>query len=193
LSLSARSSDFELMQRVANYDSRALELLYNRYSPLLYTLIKKIAGEEEKAEIILTEVFVIIWKKTASHFDLQMQNVYSWIITLARNKAVDYIKREKNELPSYTDEYEDKYIIPHQGKGDPLDLSSALSIKDAIENSLNLLTEAQQYVVYLGYYKGLSQEEIAAKLNIPLPTVRAKIKQALNNLRDNLRAGIPNE
>ena len=61
---SASSTDLELMTRVVSNDSKALEALYNRYSPLLYTLIKKITGDEKTAEEVLADVFVIIWRKS---------------------------------------------------------------------------------------------------------------------------------
>jgi RNA polymerase sigma-70 factor (ECF subfamily) len=93
LQLNANSPDIDVMKRVAAYDSKALEILYNRYAPLLYTLIKKIAVEKILAEEILTEVFVIIWRRVEL-FDVYSGNVYTWLITLARNKAVDTVRRK---------------------------------------------------------------------------------------------------
>ena len=195
MALNIPSTDIDLMQRVVAYDSKALEALYNRYSPLLYTLIKKIVSDEEAAEEVLSDVFVIIWRK-ANRFDFSTGNVYSWLISLTRNKAVDFLKRSKegNEQRLYTDEYENKFILPHLSHAiDQLDIKTALSIKSNVEAALNKLTDAQQYVIYLAYYEGLTQKEIAEKLNIPLPTVKSKIKIALSNLRDNLIKGDSND
>ncbi len=189
--LNANSTDIEVMQRVAAYDSKALEILYTRYSPILYTLIKKIAGDAAFAEEILTEVFVIIWRKV-NLFDIYSGNVYTWLITLARNKAVDMTRRKlKNlKMPEYTEEYEDRFIVPKLSKQiDALDLTTALSIKKSVESALNKLTDAQQYVIYLAYYEGLTQKEIAEKLNIPYVTVKSKIKIASVNLREFLLKG----
>jgi len=193
LALNISSTDIELMQRVSSNDSKALEVLYNRYSSLLYTLIKKIVKEEKTAEDILSEIFVIIWRK-ADQFDFNSGNVYTWLVTLARNKAVDSLKRSQlpknHEIEIYNDVYENKYIIPHLSNFiDPLDIRTAFSIKDDVEAALNKLTDAQQYVIYLAYYEGLTQKEIAEKLNIPLSTVKSKIKIALSNLRENLVKG----
>ncbi len=189
--LNANSTDIEVMQRVAAYDSKALEILYNRYSPILFTLIKKIASDAAFAEEILTEVFVIIWRKV-NLFDIYSGNVYTWLITLARNKAVDMVRRTRKNLkmPEYTEEYEDKFIVPKLSKQiDALDLTTALSIKNSVESALNKLTDAQQYVIYLAYYEGLTQKEIAEKLNIPYVTVKSKIKIASVNLREFLLKG----
>ena len=188
--LDANSPDIEVMQRVASYDSKALEILYNRYSPVLYTLIKKIVTEKSEAEEILTEVFVIIWRKVHL-FDIHSSNVYTWLITLARNKAVDTLRRKNGfDMPGYTDEYEDEFIVPKLSKNiDPLDLKTTLSIKDSVETALNKLTDAQRYVLYLAYYEGFTQREIAEKLNIPYSTVKSKIKIASTNLKEYLLKG----
>jgi len=191
LAVNTSSTDLELMRRVASGDSKALEALYNRYSPVLYTVIKKIVNDEKIAEEVLADVFVIIWQKS-KQFDFNLANVYTWLITLARNKAVDTNRRMHSDATSinYSDEFEDQFIIPNLSPAiDPLDLKTALSLKDNIELALNNLTDAQQYVIYLAYYEGLTQKEIAVKLNIPLPTVKSKIKIALSNLKENLIKG----
>jgi len=178
------------MKRVSSYDSKALEILYNRYSPLLYTLIKKTVKEKELAEEILTEVFVIVWRKIQL-FDVYKGNVYTWLVTLARNKVVDTLRRSRgSNLPEYNDEYEDEFIVPKLSKNiDPLDVKTALSIKDSFEVALNRLTDAQKYVLYLAFYEGFTQREIAEKLNIPYSTVKSKIKIASTNLKEFLLKG----
>jgi RNA polymerase sigma-70 factor (ECF subfamily) len=188
MSVNTTSTDSELMQRVHMNDSKALEALYNRYSPLLYTLIKKIVADEEVAKDVLSDVFVIIWRKI-DLFDFNLNNVYTWIVTLTRNKAIDTIRRDRNssEMETYNDEYENTNIIPKLSPtSDPLDIEIATNIKDGIEAALNNLTGAQQFVINLAYYEGLTQKEIAERLKIPVPTVKSKIKIALSNLKDNL-------
>ena len=191
MSVNTTSTDIELMQRVHVNDSKALEALYNRYSPLLYTLIKKIVTDEDVAKDVLSDVFVIIWRKI-DLFDFNSNNAYTWIVTITRNKAVDTIRRARNssEMEPYNDEYENKEIIPKLSQTfDPLDLETANNIKDGIEAALNKLTDAQKFVINLAYYEGLTQKEIAERLKIPVPTVKSKIKIALSNLKDNLIKG----
>jgi RNA polymerase sigma-70 factor, ECF subfamily len=176
------------MQRVLQSDSKALEVLYNRYSPLLYTLIKRIISDEETAEEVLAEAFVIVWKKV-EQFDFDSDNVYTWLVTLTRNKAVDTLRRRRNpeSAVEYSDELEDNFILPHiSPKTEPIELGTVLKIKPGLEKALATLTDAQAYVLSLGFYDGLTEEEIAAKLKIPLPTVKSKIKVTLSHLRDNL-------
>lgn len=185
-------TDLELFRKISAYDSRALETLYDRYSPILFTVIKRIVMEESLAEEVLTEVFAIIWRKM-DHFDFSTGNVYAWLVLLARNKAVDFQRRNRTQnalAEEYTEEYENTFIIPRLSKGiDQLDLESALNVKGNVEMALNKLTDAQKYVIYLAFYEGYTQAAIAEKLNIPLPTVKSKIQIALGNLRDNLIKG----
>lgn len=182
-------SDIELMHEIARFESRALEELYDRYSPLLYTIIKKISPDQASAEKILVEVFAIIWRKIQK-FNFKTGNVFSWLITLARNKAVDSLRRDRSTVSSvqnYDDEYEDNFILPTFAKEmDSLDFNTALTIKPKIERSLAKLTDTQKYVLHLAYYEGFTIDEIADKLNVPVETVRGKVMTALHSLRDYL-------
>ena len=191
MSINSPSSDSELMQRVHVNDSKALEALYNRYSAILYTLIKKIVTDEEIAQDVLSDVFVIIWRKI-DLFDFNSNNVYTWIISITRNKAIDTIRRAKNlsEMEPYSEEYENNYIIPKLSQtNDPVDLETAMNIKGDVESALDKLTDAQKFVIYLAYYEGLTQKEIADRLKIPVSTVKSKIKIALVHLKNNIVKG----
>ena len=184
-------TDLEIMKKVASYDSKALEVLYNRYSTILYTLIKTIVSDEKLAEEVLSDVFVIIWRKI-NRFDFRKGNVYTWLITLARNKAVDTIrvKRSGVETEPYSDEYENKFILPVLEPVEKnLELKDALNRTVKMQKAMEELTDAQQYVIHLAYFEGLTESEIASKLNIPVPTVKSKIRIALTNLKENLSKG----
>jgi RNA polymerase sigma-70 factor (ECF subfamily) len=148
-------------------------------------LVKRIVIEKEIAEEILADIFLIIWQKS-SMFDINSGNLYSWLISLTRNKALDWVRREKSLIiDEYNDEYENTFIISNVSS---LILSSDLyktfSGGEKIYSAFHNLTEAQQYVLSLAYYDGLSESEIAAKLNIPLLTVKSKIRVALNTVKD---------
>ena len=180
-------ADIELFQKISNRDSKALESLYDRYSPVLYTLVKRIVVDKEVAEEILADIFVIIWQKS-SMFDINSGNLYSWLINLSRNKALDFIRREKSLITDeYNDEYENVFIIPSISTLIPSnDLDKTFSNREKIYSAVHNLTEAQQYVLSLAYYDGLTESEIAKKLNIPLLTVKSKIRVALNSVKENL-------
>lgn len=182
-------TDLEIMQKISKYDSRALEELYERYSDVVYTLVKKISPNQSTADEVFVEIFASIWRRIEK-FDFETGNVYTWIITLARNRAVDSLRRSRNSaatLEPYTDEYEDFYILPTLARDiDTLDIKTAKRVKDKVEKALAKLTDAQKYVIHLSYYDGYTLDEIADKLNIPVETVRTKVLTAMHSLRDNL-------
>lgn len=192
--MDSQLTDIELFQKISNRDSKALESLYDRYSPVLYTLVKRIVVEKEIAEEILSDIFVIIWQKS-SMFDVNSCNLYSWLINLARNKALDFIRREKSLIvDEYNDEYENNFIIPKISTLIPSnDLDKTFNSREKIYSAVHSLTEAQQYVFSLAYYDGLTESEIAEKLNIPLLTVKSKIRVALDSVKENLQKRAPND
>ncbi|MDP2365989.1 MAG: sigma-70 family RNA polymerase sigma factor [Ignavibacteria bacterium] len=183
-------TDIEIIQRINNRDSKALEVLYDRYSPVLYTLVKRIVDEKSKAEEILAEIFVIIWQKSYQ-YDLKSNNLYSWLINLSRNKTLDINRRESLLIDEeYNDDYEDNYIIPKLSSHIPAnDLVRTFNKRENLYSAFHSLTEAQQYVLSLAYYDGLTESEIAKKLNIPLLTVKSKIRVALNSVKENIARG----
>jgi len=185
--LDTKLTDIELIQRISNRDSKALEALYDRYSPVLYTLVKKIVNDKSKAEEVIAEIFVILWQKS-SKIVVNSDNLYSWLINFTRNKALDFIRRESALIADeYNDEYQDKFIFPNLSAFvPPNDLEQTFNRRDKIYSAFHNLTEAQQYVLSLAYYEGLSESDIASKLNIPLLTVKSKIRVALNSVKENL-------
>lgn len=180
-------NDIELFKRILNKDSKALEALYDRYSPVLFTFIKRIVNDTAIADGVLADVFVIIWQKT-SKLNFEHHNPYAVLINLCRNKALDTLRRAQNiELPEYTGDFEDEFILPKLSIHTPQnDLSKILPNREKIQFAIHSLTEAQQYVISLAYYDGLTESDIAAKLNIPLLTVKSKIRVALNSIKENL-------
>jgi RNA polymerase sigma-70 factor (ECF subfamily) len=183
--------DIKLIEEVARFKSRALEELYDRYSPIVYTMAKKIAPDEKSAEEIVIDVFSIIWKR-AGDIDFTQNCVYTWIITLTRNKAIDLLKRSRSPeatLDYYDNQYEETFILPHiSHQIEQYDIRQIQMNKTRIENALDKLSDAQKYVIHLAYYEGYNINEISEKLGIPKETVRSKIYTALKMLHDNFEA-----
>jgi RNA polymerase sigma-70 factor (ECF subfamily) len=183
-------TDAEIMLKIAGYDSKSLEQLYDRYAPIMYTLIKKIVTDKETAEEILSDVFVMIWRHI-DLFDFKTNNVYTWVIMLARNKAIDVLNRRGGKVTEeYTDEYEKEKIIPKLSPEiEPAELNEVLEQKEKVEGALGSLTDAQRYVMELSYFGGMNEAEIAGKLKIPAMTVKSKLQVAIGNLMKKLSEG----
>ena len=95
-------SDIELFIKIEKYDPRAIEEVYQRYAPVLFPLIVRITNDPQVAEDILIDVFVSLWRKI-DLFNFERGNTYTWLITLARNKSVRFLRQkhiENNEKMS---------------------------------------------------------------------------------------------
>ncbi len=176
------------MLEIANFDSDALSQLYDRYSALLYTLINKIVGDQKTAEETLSNTFLIIWKR-GKIFDSGIDNVYAWLMLLARNKAIDVLKRKRGDhgLPEYTDDYEINQIIPKLSPEiGALELENVLKMSEKVKGIINSLTDAQKLVLNLSYYEGLGDKGISGKLKIPASTVKIKLQSTMGILMQKL-------
>jgi len=180
-------SELELMQRIFESDFDAIEVLYDKYSPLLFTFIKKILKDGQLAEDVLVDIFSIIQKRI-NYFDFNSKNPYTWLMTLTKNRAVYELRKKTGMKENTSDELQEEYITPKLSYlTESLELDKAFGLKNNIESALNKLTDAQQYVIYLAFYEGLTQEEIAEKLKIPLSTVKSKVKTSLITLNENFK------
>ena len=179
MSADSRLTDAEIMLKIAGYDAKALEQLYDRYAPMLYALTKRIIPNQELAEEVISEVFVIILKQI-DQFDYKSNDVYTWLVTLTRNKAIDAMKRgQGKEKRTYTEEYEKEEIIPKLSPEiKAMEFADVVGMRDKIQVAFNSLTDAQKYLLDLSYYEGLDENVIAERLKIPVSSVKSKLRMA---------------
>lgn len=170
-------TDSEIMLKIAGYDSSALELLYDRYAPMLYALIKKIIPNQELADKVLSEVFVITLKQI-DQFDFKSSDVYTWMVTLTRNKAIDSMKRQQGkEKRAYTEEFEKDEIMPKLSPEiKAMEFADVTRRRNYIQAAINSLTDAQKSLLDLSYYEGLDENMIAERLKIPVSSVKSKLR-----------------
>ncbi len=179
--------DDVLLGQIIQKDRDALTALYNRYSPIVYPLLQKITEDEAAAGNLLIDVFLTIWQKSDAYPNC-IDSPYTYIILIARNKAHDYVRQQRAvPMIAIEDETEEKYLIPKISRQiDLINLDIAFRVKARVEKALLKLTEAQQFVIYNAYYLGMTESEIASQLNIPVQTVKAKVRTSMMTLRDNL-------
>ncbi|MDZ7717738.1 MAG: sigma-70 family RNA polymerase sigma factor [Balneolaceae bacterium] len=180
------TKDEEWMQQIQNGDTTAMKLLYNKYKNLLFGLIVSILKNREEAEDCLQEVFTQAWEK-ADQFDASRGKVYTFLVTMARNKAIDrtrsraYKDSEKEDhiINDFTLTLEGEFNNPHE----QMELTERAKI---VRSALNQLSEKERKVLYVSYFNGMSQSEISDKLDIPLGTVKYRMRQGMIKLRDML-------
>lgn len=176
-------TDAEIMLKLAGYDSKALEQLYDRYSSMLYALIRKIIPNKELAEEVLSDVFVITWKQM-DQFDFKSNNIFTWLVTLTRNKAIDAMKREMGkEKREYSEEYENEEILPKLSPEiKAIEFADVTEMREKVKVAINSLADTQKSVIDLSYYEGLDENVIAERLKIPVSSVKSKLHLANNSL-----------
>lgn len=173
------------MEEIQAGNKKSLGKLYGRYNQILFGMIYNVLRNREETEDLLQEVFVQIWEK-ASQFDRDRGTVYSFIVTLSRNKAID-----RTRSKAFKNSKKDDHVIndddfhldlehdsPNPEQNLVLD-ERARSVKKALEQ----LDKKERQVLYISYYQGLSQSEIAKKINIPLGTVKYRMRQGMLKLR----------
>jgi RNA polymerase sigma-70 factor (ECF subfamily) len=180
-------TDEQLMARIQQRDEDALTMLYYRYSKLLQSVISRCVYDAHHAEDLLQEVFVEIWDR-AGHYSEEKGRALGWLITLARRRALDRIRRFQAYFRAeqrLRAEEENGPLTDHTCDGDAdveqRDLGSRL------ERALAQLPEAQAEAVRLAYQQGLSQREIVARTGIPLGTIKTRIELGLRKLANALR------
>ena len=178
--------DQELLVRIAAGEKDALESIYERYSSAVYSLARYMLRSEAVAEEATQDVFLNIWLKASSYSSSRGQPK-TWIMSVAHHKIIDVIRsRRRAEAVSDPKEYETLDLLPSQQIGTDEAVVRNLEA-ERVRRALDKLPAAQQEVVALAYFGGLSQTEIAARLGQPLGTVKTRARLALQKLREELR------
>jgi len=179
--------DPELVRRLRARDPHVMTTLYDRYGRLAYSLIFRVVRDAAAAEDLVQETFLRVWNRAHS-FDEQRGALGPWILTVARNRAIDHLRSSQARTTSGVlelDRLEDPALFTQLEQ-------SALSIDRArkLKAAFTKLTEQQRTVIELAYYEGLSQTEMAEKMNQPLGTVKTWVRAALKTLRAELSEAV---
>ncbi len=178
--------DQELLHRIAAGEKDALEAVYSRYSSAVYSLARYMLRSEAVAEEATQEVFLNIWLK-ASSFNSSRGQPKSWIMSVAHHKIIDLIRsRRRSAAATDPKEYETLDLLPSGQEAIEETVTRNLE-GERVRRALEKLPEAQKEVIMLAYFSGLSQSEIASRLDQPLGTVKTRARLALQKLREELR------
>ncbi len=175
--------DRRCLERLAARDSGALAELYDRYSDLLYSLAARIVGAGADAEEVLQDTWMQAWR-TAATYDPARGAVGAWLVTIARSRALDRVRSLGSRRRAETAAAEEAATEPAPQAPDPATGYARRMLKKDVTAALTALAPQQRQVVELAYFEGLSQTEIAARLDAPLGTVKSWTRQALLKLRE---------
>lgn len=176
------SDDASLMPRIAQGDERAFDRFYERHKRAVYGLAVHMLGEPAAAEEITLDVFVQIWRHAAA-YNPQSASPRTWLLAIARNKAIDRLRRGKARPDQHPPQWDDAELTSIPAPGDPeADLAEREERRRVIR-AVRELPEPQRQALSLAYFKGYSHGQIAEALALPLGTVKTRIRTAMQHLK----------
>ncbi len=162
---------------------KALDLLYDRYARLVYSIAYRILNSAEEAEDMTQDIFLTLWRR--NNYDPKRGSLSSFLTTLTRSRAIDRL-RSKNARLRVVQKLQG-IVRGESGVPSPLEQASIGERSHLIRGALSQLSESEREVLEIAYYEGLSQSEIAQRLEIPLGTVKSRSRQGLLKLRQTLQ------
>lgn len=177
------ASENELLREIGRGDRHSFELFYDRVGGVLFSVIIRILRNQQLSEDVLQEVFLEIWKK-APLYDEKRGKATTWVVVLARNRAIDRLRSIQREIKGQ-DELERETeqaqtFDSHDGFGIVADAESRTRVRDALAG----LSSDQREVIEMAFFQSLTHTEIAERLDLPLGTVKARIRRGMLRLRE---------
>lgn len=176
-SKSSHIEEVDLVRMLLARDRAGIEYLYDRYSGALYGVISRILQKEEIAEEVLQDAFLKIWDKIES-YDSKKGKLFTWMLNLTRNLAIDKTRSKEVGKEKKTGGI-DNLVNRIDRQESVQQNTESIGVRDI----LNDLPEEQKFVVDYLYFKGYSQSELAEEFNIPLGTVKTRLRLAMKQLR----------
>ena len=169
----------DLLARISARDAAAFAALYKQTSAKLYGVVARILTRGDVASDVLQEIYVRIWEK-AGEFDPAKGSPLAWMATIARNRALDEVRRVRPlSLEDQPEGFE-----PAAEDVDPLATRQRSEGLTALVDCLKALDDEKRAVVLLAYYRGLSREALAKRFGRPVPTIKTWLHRSLAQLRD---------
>lgn len=180
-----REIDARLIERIGSGDEDAFAMLYDRFSPGLYSMAIKIMGDAIEAQDALQDAFAHIWRKAAT-YDRARSSPFTWAVMVTRNKAIDRI-RMRQRVARIAGRAAEESV-----NETAFDESSAAEAglreeRARVRLALSQISAEQKEAVEMAFFSDLTHEQIAERLGAPLGTVKARIRRGLLKLRDLLK------
>lgn len=180
------ATDTELLQRMVAADETALAALYDRYGRLVMSVALAILGDQATAEEVTLDVFLTVWQR-AGDYDPRLAKVATWLTRLARNRAIDRLRREAARPAGHSVAFSDA-----PGRGPDLEAAVELAMeRQRVRAAVAALPAEQRQALALAFFQGYSHSEIARLLEQSLGTVKGRIRGGMMRLRQLLAAEEP--
>jgi RNA polymerase sigma factor (sigma-70 family) len=177
LSPYTKYSEQELVSMLLRQNDQAFSYLYDNYSPALFGIINQIVSDREIAADVLQDVFINIWRKIRS-YDNSKGRLFTWMLNIARNAAIDKIRSRP-----YQDSLKNQPLTENVNSTAANRVVNPQVNDIGLKKVINKLKEEYRVLIEMSYFQGFTHEEISKMLNIPLGTVKTRIRTALMQLR----------
>lgn len=184
----SNQTDAQVVSALYSGDLSALGILYQRHGEIVYRVTLRILGNQQEAEDLTQEVFLTLWRNKA--YDPTRGSILAFLITLSRSKAIDRYRQVQAQRRL---QQRWSYSYSQQPKSELIDKLALKEISLQVRKAVEDLPTIQRSVLVMAYFDGLTQSEIAHRLNIPLGTVKThkrtallKLREILNNFRRSL-------
>lgn len=168
-------NDWSLLERIRRKDEAALSTLYDRYSGLVYSEVKRILRDSGAAEEILQDLFYQVWR-TAERFDASRGSLAGWLVVAARNRAISKLRVKSGK----TEELQENGVF----LGPSLESSTTQNLLlEKVRAVLGSLPDGQREAMECAYFEGMSHSEIAEKTGQPLGTIKTRIRSGMEALK----------
>lgn len=174
--------DQVLLSQIVNRQAEALGTLYDRYGRLLYSVAYHLVGNQQLAEEITLDVFRRVWEK-ADSYRADRASVRTWLTSMARNRAIDILRREGVRPEHKSISWTELNFEPHADGRSPETAVLQQMQKQKVHTALAQLPQEQQDVLILAFFQGYSHSQIAGQLEMPLGTVKTRIRLGMQKLR----------
>jgi RNA polymerase sigma-70 factor (ECF subfamily) len=185
---SAPPSDLDLVAGAARGDEQAIGALYDRYGGVLYAVAYRVVGERADAEDVVIEAFSQAWRE-ATRFESARGSVAGWLTMIARTRALDVVRARTRRARITATAATNEMRSPAMGswQADPIDSYDLSERRMRVRAALESLSPPQRQAIELAFFEGLSQAEIAQRLQEPLGTIKTRVRLGMQKLRDSLR------
>lgn len=176
-------SDEDLLKQIAGGGKEAFAALYQRYAPRVFGLVLTLMKDRTEAEDVLQEVMWEVWRK-ADRYEPQTGSVPTWILMIARSRAVDSLRRSGRFRRLMAE------VGPEQNAGERAgaEMAAEGGGNDSLLQALKELPPEQQTAIHLAYARGLSRQQIAETTGVPVGTVKTRISLGVKRLSESLAA-----
>lgn len=181
-----QTEDTELIALIAQQNEAALDALYDRYHRLVFSVALAIVHRREEAEEITLDIFTTVWRK-AGTYRSDKAKVSTWLTRMTRNRAIDILRREEIRPLKHSVEWASRPALMAYASETTEEAAALKFERQRIREAMILLSENQREVLALAYFGGYSHTEIARVLDLPLGTVKGRIRSAMQRLRACLR------